>query len=213
MGSGQQPSSSLMGRWAVPRGHNIRDSPTPRHSGQPQWLLFLYLYVRQQKWATFIGEKYKVCFCQPGPRKGDRKGHFLDASWLPAWKLGENSGHALLSTKLPCLGQLLVQVGTTTGASLRPLVQTFLETKTTPGSIQYSRHHSPSSTTSPTNTLEMPDMAMTTFWDTEVPVMDWISCRGGQRPWDYGGQGLAFEPSTQRSSALGKGALKAGCWN
>lgn len=32
--------------------------------------------------------------------------------------------------------------------------------------------HSPSSTISPANTFEIPDMAITTFWDTDDPVMD-----------------------------------------
>lgn len=54
--------------------------------------------------------------------------------------------------------------------------------------LSLSSCHSPSSTTSPTNTLEMPDMAMTTFWDTEVPVMDWMS-------WDRDRQGQS-EPCT-----------------
>lgn len=35
----------------------------------------------------------------------------------------------------------------------------------------------PSSTTSPTKTLAMPEMAMTTFCDTELPVIDCINCR------------------------------------
>lgn len=35
--------------------------------------------------------------------------------------------------------------------------------------------HLPSSTISPANTLEIPDMAITTFWDTDDPVIDWIS--------------------------------------
>lgn len=57
-----------------------------------------------------------------------------------------------------------------------------LGNKTTTGSIQYlDQHHSPSSTTSPTKTLEIPDIAITTFWDTEVPVMDWISLKEGQK--------------------------------
>lgn len=34
----------------------------------------------------------------------------------------------------------------------------------------------PSSTTSPTNTLAIPAMAMTTLGDTVVPVMDCINC-------------------------------------
>lgn len=33
----------------------------------------------------------------------------------------------------------------------------------------------PSSTISPAKTLEIPDMAITTFWETEDPVIDWIS--------------------------------------
>lgn len=58
-----------------------------------------------------------------------------------------------------------------------------------------SRCHSPSSTTSPTNTLEMPDMAMTTFWDTEVPVMDWIS-------WDRDRDSQSCDPSAPPGSAV-----------
>lgn len=43
---------------------------------------------------------------------------------------------------------------------------------------------SPSSTTSPTNTFATPDTAITTFCDTELPVMDCISC-GKNANWHH----------------------------
>lgn len=41
--------------------------------------------------------------------------------------------------------------------------------------------HSPSSTISPAKTLAIPDIAMTTFWETDDPVIDWISWRSTKK--------------------------------
>lgn len=45
--------------------------------------------------------------------------------------------------------------------------------------------YSPSSTISPAKTLEIPDMAMTTFWETDDPVMDWINWNGYYIKWMF----------------------------
>lgn len=201
-----------MKRGVVLRGHKVRDNSSPYHTGQPQWLVFLYLYFWQQKWAKAIGEKKKSASVTRAEDR-NQEGRFPRFPCLLALKLSRNNGHALLNTRLPRWSTSSVN-GNYHRCLNNSLSIDILENQTTTGSIQYLyQHYSPSSTTSPTKTLEIPDIAITTFWDTEVPVMDWISLKEGQRLCDYGSQGLALEHSTHKSSALKKSLLKAGCWN
>lgn len=104
------------------------------------------------------------------------QGDFLDVSCFPVFKLSRDNGHVLLNTSIPTWS-----TSSTNGNFHRCFNKLIsidiLKNKTNTGSIQYLYEYSPSSTTSPMKTLEIPDIAITTFWDTEVPVMDWISLK------------------------------------
>lgn len=85
----------------------------------------------------------------------------------------------LLTASLKCLGWS-GPLSPHCSMTSRAVIRTFC--KWTPthlavfNSLLQHISHVPSSTTSPTKTLAMPAIAMTTFWDIEQPVMVCINC-------------------------------------